>query len=167
MEGGGGGETDRACVGSGGPIISTRHGYGGAKWVRWGEAVHWSFLFIYFIHLIIFTQGSFSRKAWSSKALRRCIEFICMSLGNQWSGDHYFYFPIRTGKGKWCPLCKFLGFHSNQPETKNVIWLTFPHLLQLTPCMSLTWMQHKLASELVSLEITDTLTFAANKVSAT
>ena len=29
--GGGGGETDRACVGSGGPIISTRHGYGGAK----------------------------------------------------------------------------------------------------------------------------------------
>ena len=55
--GGGGGETDRACVGSEGPIISTRHGCGGAKLVRWGEAVHWSFLFIYFIHLIIFTQG--------------------------------------------------------------------------------------------------------------
>ena len=33
--------------------------------------------------------------------------------------------------------------------------------------MSLTWMQHKLASELVRLEITDTLTVAANKVSAT
>ena len=29
--GGGGGETDRACVGSGVPIISTRHGCGGAK----------------------------------------------------------------------------------------------------------------------------------------
>ena len=29
--GGRGGETDRACVGSGVPIISTRHGCGGAK----------------------------------------------------------------------------------------------------------------------------------------
>ena len=28
---GGGGETDRACVGSGGPIISTRHWCGAAK----------------------------------------------------------------------------------------------------------------------------------------
>ena len=28
---GGGGGPDRACVGSGGPIISTRHGCGGAK----------------------------------------------------------------------------------------------------------------------------------------
>ena len=29
--GGGGGKTDPACVDSGGPIISTRHGCGGAK----------------------------------------------------------------------------------------------------------------------------------------
>ena len=38
-------------VGSGVPIISIGHGvwWGGAKWIRWGEAVHWSFPFIYFI----------------------------------------------------------------------------------------------------------------------
>ena len=34
-------------MGSGVPIISTMHvlGLGGAKLIRWGEAVHWSFLF--------------------------------------------------------------------------------------------------------------------------
>ena len=70
--------------------------------VEWSSAL--VILFIYFIHLIIFNQGSLSRKAWSSNALWRFIEFICISLGNQWSGDHYFCFPIRTGKGKWCPF---------------------------------------------------------------
>ena len=33
---GGGGKTDRACVGSGGPIISTRHGCGKGKMSEMG-----------------------------------------------------------------------------------------------------------------------------------
>ena len=78
-----------------------------------------------------------------------------------------FTFPLEQGKENDAPfIISSFGFHSSQPETKNVIWLTFSHLSQLTPCMFLAWMQHKLASELVPSEITDTLTVAANKVSA-
>ena len=109
MGGGGGGETDQACVGSGGPIISTRHGYGGAKWVRWGEAVHWSFLFIYFIHLIIFTQGSFSRKAWSSKALRKRI-FTFIFLFFLFFLTIIFTFPLEQGKENDAPFISSLAF---------------------------------------------------------
>ena len=105
---------------------------GWAKWVRWSEAVDWSFLFIYFIHLLTFTHGSLSRKVSFSKALCNLIKFICMLLGNQWSGDHHFYFPIRTEKGKWYPLHhKFLS--SQSTRDKNVIWLTFPPLAPTHP----------------------------------
>ena len=79
-----------------------------------------------------------------------------------------FTFPLEQGKENDVPFIisslAFIPVNQKQKMSSDSLFPTCPNS---PPGMSLAWMQHKLASELVSLEITDTFTAAANKVSAT